>query len=304
MLERHEIEVFLTLAEELHFGRTAERVGITSGRVSQTVKKLERLVGAPLFARTSRQVRLTPVGRQLADDLTPLVAGMNDAVRRAIDAGRGITGDLYVGFLSAIAGQLLLQAIEVFTTRHPDCQVHIRETQGHDAVARLRGGDVDILITDLLIASQPGVLAGPTLLCESRLLAVAAEHPLAGQQTVSLETLAAHPVIQVPAGMPEAFRNDRNPPHTPSGAPIPRGPRADSFSETLTLVAAGRGVFPVGDSVARLYPRPNIAYLPFSDAQPIRWGPMWLNTNTTRRVREFIHAAQAANQQPPTSPVP
>ncbi|MCG5219166.1 LysR family transcriptional regulator [Streptosporangium sp. KLBMP 9127] len=294
LLERHEVEAFLTLAEELHFGRTAERLGITTGRVSQTVKKLERMIGAPLFERTSRQVHLTAIGRQLADDLTPLVAGMNGAVRRAIDAGRGITGDLRVGFLSGIAGQLLLKAVALFAKRHPDCEVHINETQGHDTVTRLRAGDIDVLITDILIAAQPEVVAGPVLLSEPRLLAVASEHPLADRRAVSMEDLADHPVILVPADMPEAFRVDRNPTVMPSGAPVPRGPRAASFTETLTLVAAGRGVFPVGDSVARLYPRADIAYLPFTDAPPIQWGPMWLKTNTTHRVREFVQAAHDA----------
>ncbi|MFD7498141.1 hypothetical protein ACFV8T_38465 [Streptomyces sp. NPDC059832] len=103
-----------------------------------------------------------------------------------------------------------------------------------------------------------------------------------------MEELAVHPVILVPADMPEAFRTDRNPTVTPSGAPVPRGPRAASFTETLTLIAFGRGVFPVGDSVARLYPRPDVVYLPFTDAPPVRWGPMWLkpptvSVNSSRR---------------------
>ncbi|WP_405800625.1 LysR family transcriptional regulator [Streptomyces sp. NBC_01506] len=296
MLERHEAEVFLALAEELHFGRTGERLGITTGRVSQTVKKLERMVGAPLFERTSRRVLLTPIGRQLAEDLAPHVVGMDEAVRRAVDAGRGITGDLRVGFLSSVAGQLLLKAVALFGERYPACEVHIHETQGHDAVVRLRRGDVDVLITDVLIAAQPDVVAGPVLLAEPRLLAVATGNPLAGHVAVSLEELAGHPMILVPADMPDAFSEDRNPAHTPSGLPIPRGPRAASFTETLTLVAAGRGVFPVGENVARLYPRPDIAYVPFIDAPPIRWGTMWLRSNTTHRVREFVRAAGDAGR--------
>lgn len=296
MLERYEVQVFLMLAETLHFGRTAERLGITTGRVSQTIKKLERLVGALLFERTSRQVHLTPIGRQLADDLTPLVAGMDGAVRRAIDAGRGITGDLHVGFLSAIAGQLLLKAVGLFATRHPDCEVHIRETQGHDAVSRLRSGDIDVLFTDLLIASPPDLVAGPVLLAEARLLAVPTDHALASCASVSEEVLADHPVIQVPLGMPEEFQADRNPGQTPGGKPVSRGPRAASFTETLTLVAAGRGVFPVGENVVRFYPRPDITYIPLQDAPLIRWGPMWLTTNTTGRVRSFVEAARDACQ--------
>ncbi|WP_327090064.1 LysR family transcriptional regulator [Nonomuraea sp. NBC_01738] len=295
MLERHEIQVFLTLAEELHFGRAGERLRVTTGSVSQTIKKLERLIGAPLFERTSRRVALTSIGRTLADDLAPLVAGMDQAVRRAIDAGRGVAGELNVGFLSAIAGQLLLKAVSEFAARHPDCEVHIHEAQGHDAVARLRDGSVDILITDVLIAAHPDLSAGPVLLSEPRMLAVAAGHALASRDSVSPEVLADHPVILVPTDMPEAFQADRNPSHTPAGRPVPRGPRAASFTETLTLVAAGRGVFPVGENVARFYPRPDIAYLPmYGDAPPIQWAPIWLTTNFTERVRAFVQAAREA----------
>ncbi|WP_377290731.1 helix-turn-helix domain-containing protein [Planomonospora corallina] len=57
--------MFPVLADELHFTRTAERLRLTPGHVSQTIKKVERLVGAPLFERTSRQIRLTPLGKQL-----------------------------------------------------------------------------------------------------------------------------------------------------------------------------------------------------------------------------------------------
>ena len=129
MLERYEVETFLTLAEELHFGRTAERLRVTTGRVSHVVKKLERRIGAPLFARTSRVVRLTPIGRQLADDLAPLVAGMDEAVRRAVDAGRGVTGTLRVAFLGEWTAPVLLRAVALFSERHPDCEVEVHEAQ-------------------------------------------------------------------------------------------------------------------------------------------------------------------------------
>ncbi|MEV4567688.1 LysR family transcriptional regulator [Nonomuraea sp. NPDC049419] len=291
MLERHEVEVFLTLTEELHFGRTGERLRISTGSVSQTIKKLERMIGAPLFERTSRKVRLTAIGRRLADDLAPLAAGMQQAVQRAIDAGRGVTGDLHVGFLSAIAGQLLLKAVAAFSARHPDCEVHFRETQVHDALTRLLSGNIDILITDLLFATHPDLVAGPVLLSEPRMLAVAAGHPLARHDTLSLEALADQLVIRMPADTPEAFQDARTPAHTPAGKPVPQGPRADSFAETLTLVAAGRGVFPVGEHVVRFYPRPDIAYVPLHDAPPIQWGAMWLKSNATQRVRAFAQAA-------------
>lgn len=97
MLERLELEAFLTLAEELHFGRTADRLGLTTSRISQTIRRLERRIGAALFERNSRKVSLTDVGRQLRDDLRPayeqIAAGVTAASR-----GNMVPRVLVVGF--------------------------------------------------------------------------------------------------------------------------------------------------------------------------------------------------------------
>ncbi|MGW0502788.1 LysR family transcriptional regulator [Micromonospora sp. NPDC003241] len=297
MLERYEIETFLTLAEELHFGRTAERLRVSTGRVSHVVKKLEHRIGAPLFARTSRVVRLTPIGRRLAEDLTPLVAGMDEAVRRATESGRGTSGRLTVAFLGEWTAPVLLRAVEVFTRRHPECRVEVREVQLHNSRQSLLDGSIDILV-----AAYPfdGMACGPPLLTESRLLAVAATHPLAGAGSVSVEVLADHPVVQYPAVTSAAFKRDRTPEHTPAGRPVPKGPSGATFSEMLTLVAMGRGVLPVGEHTRRYYPRPDVAYVPIADAPPILRGLVWLESNTTTRVREFVRAADDADRDAPT----
>ena len=74
-MELRDIEIFLTLAEELHFTRTAERLHVTQARVSQAIKKQERRIGAALFERNNRQVALTPIGQQLFDDIRAHVPG-------------------------------------------------------------------------------------------------------------------------------------------------------------------------------------------------------------------------------------
>jgi DNA-binding transcriptional LysR family regulator len=292
VLERYEVETFLTLAEELHFGRTAERLRVSTGRVSHVVKKLERQIGAPLFARTSRVVRLTPIGRQLADDLAPHVAGIDEAVRRAVDAGRGVTGTLRVAFLGEWTAPVLLRAVALFSERHPDCRVEVHEAQ----LSTTRSGLLDGT-TDVLIASYPfdGMANGPALLSEDRMLAVAVGHPLTRERSVSLEVLADHPVVQYPPVTSAEFKRDRTPERTPSGRPVPQGPVGNTFSEMLTLVAMGRGVLPVGEHTRRYYPRPDVTYVPIHDAPPIERGPVWLASNTTTRVREFVRAATDAN---------
>ncbi|KJS56621.1 LysR family transcriptional regulator [Streptomyces rubellomurinus] len=299
MLERLEIEVFLALAEELHFGRTAERLHLTTGRVSQLVKQLERRIGGPLFERTSRSVRLTPVGARLVEDLTPVVAAMEAAVRRAVDASRGVSGGLRVAFLGEQTAPVLLRAVALFGARHPDCRVDVREVQLTDSRASLLDGTVDVLI-----ASYPfgGMECGPVLLTERRVLAVAADHPLAGRESVSLEVLADHPVVQYPAQTSVGFKRDRTPDRTPSGRPVPKGPAGRTFSEMLSLVALGRGVLPVGEHSRRYYPRPDVAYVPIHDAPPIERGPVWLPGNGTARVREFVRAAAEAAAAARTTP--
>ncbi|WP_035847153.1 LysR family transcriptional regulator [Kitasatospora azatica] len=291
MWERHEIETFLALAEELHFGRTAERLRVSTGRVSQVVKKLERAVGAPLFERTSRVVELTPIGRRLAEDLAPLVARFAEAIHRAVEAGRGVTGELRVAFLGEWTAPVLLRAVSLFTERHPDCRVDVREAQLADTRTSLLDGSVDVLI-----ASYPfeGMATGPAVMSEDRVLAVAAGHPLAGADSVSIEVLADYPVVQYPAVTSESFKRDRTPDRTPSGRPVPQGPAGNTFSEMLSLVALGRGVLPVGAHCRRYYPRPDLAYVPIRDVPPIERGPIWLESNSTARVREFVRAVTDA----------
>ncbi len=86
-MERYEIETFLTLAEELHFARSAARLHVTPGRVSQTIKTLERRVGGALFERDSRRVALTSVGRRLRDDRQPTYRQIQQAVADDFTSG-------------------------------------------------------------------------------------------------------------------------------------------------------------------------------------------------------------------------
>ncbi|MFD6264886.1 LysR substrate-binding domain-containing protein [Micromonospora chalcea] len=295
MLERYEIETFLTLAGELHFGRTAERLRVSTGRVSHVVRKLERRIGAPLFERTSRVVRLTPIGARLAEEMRPLVVGIEAAVQRAVDAGRGLTGELRVAYVGESTAPVLLRAVALFTERHPDCEVHVHEAPLASTRSSLLDGTIDVLI-----ASYPfdGMANGPVLMRERRVLAVAADHPLAAQESVSLEVLGDHPVVQYPAVTSAAFKQDRTPDRTPSGRPVPKGPVGGSFSEMLALVALRRGVLPVGEQARQFYARPDVAYVPIHDAPPICRGPVWPAANTTSRVREFVRAAADANPLP------
>ncbi|MEV0977687.1 LysR family transcriptional regulator [Streptomyces sp. NPDC049915] len=292
MLERLELEAFLTLAEELHFGRTAERLHLTTGRISQSIKKLERHIGTPLFERTSRYVRLTPAGRQLHDDLLPAYEQLRAGLRKAVDAAHGIRHVLRVGFVGAASGQLMVHAAQLYAERHPGCRAQPRELQISDAYPRLRDGDVDLLIVSLP-HEEAGMVVGPVLYSEHRMLAVSTRHPLAGKETVSLEDLPGVRLLQARA-VPAHWRAERTPLLTPAGHPIEPGPAFETFQEALALIGAGQGAFVVGSQATRYYARSDVAYVPFSDAPRLEWAPLWLASRTTPCIHDFNRAAQDA----------
>lgn len=289
-MERRDIEIFLTLAEELHFGRTAERLLVSVARVSQTIKKLERRIGVPLFERTSRLVTLTPIGQGLYDDLRPAYDQIEDGIERAINAGRGLAGVLRVGFVDAAAGQFVLEVAETFRVRQPDCEVHIRENRFSDGLDLLRGGEIDLLLAAFPI-KEPDLVTGPVLLRDDRRLAVSARHPFAGRESVTVEDMARDKVLTSPSAIPDYWDEASVPKRTPSGKTIERGPAFATIQEMFTLVGAGQGMYPVPALASRYYARPDVTFIPFSDMGPYEWGLIWRAAAETSRIRAFSQAA-------------
>jgi DNA-binding transcriptional LysR family regulator len=289
-MERHEIEAFLTLAEELHVGRTALRLRVTTAHVSQVIGKLERRVGAPLFERSSQGVRLTPIGRRLHEDVRPAFERLEAALATAVAAGRGVTGTLRVGFVGPAEGPVLAGATEAFRLRHPGCEVSVREVRMGEALERLRADALDVLIACLPVAG-PDLANGSVVLSEPRVLAVPARHALARRASVSVEDLAHAEVLQAPCSLPDHWREPGSPRVTPGGRAIAEGRSAATFGEVLALVGAGHGVFPVGAHATRAHVRPDVAFVPFHDTPPLDWGPVWRASRANARIRAFAEAA-------------
>ncbi|NUT53504.1 MAG: LysR family transcriptional regulator [Saccharothrix sp.] len=279
-MERRDLEIFLALAEELHFSRTAERLRVSQARVSQSVKQLERRVGAPLFDRTSRRVALTPIGRRLRDDLAPAYRQIVDGLARAAEAARG-TSLLRVGFEAPAIADLVADVLDTFRARHPDSEVRVREAPFTDPFSLLRADEVDVLVT-LFPVAEPDLTPGPVLYEEPLVLAVSDTHPFTRQASVSLEDLARDTVFRA------AYWRDT----TPAGAPIERGRDVTTFQELLTAVANGEGVCPLGAHAAGYFSRPKVAFLPLVDAPRLVWGAVWRTAGETARVREFAAAAR------------
>ncbi|WP_067824491.1 LysR family transcriptional regulator [Actinomadura kijaniata] len=282
-MELRDIEIFLTLAEELHFTRTADRLHVSPARVSQAIRKQEREVGARLFERTSRSVRLTPIGERLYADLRPAYREMREGMRRARLAARGETAVLRVGMLPGNAHDLR-PYWEAFRDRHPDWGLRIRHNPFIDPFGPLRNGDVDVLVSWLPV-EEPDLTVGPVVFTESRVLLATPDHPLAARTSASVEDLGDFGVLGPAAPLPDYWEDAFLPFETPSGRPIERGPVARQMDDILTTVSTGEVVHHLGAHAARYYNRPDVAFLPLRDAPRLRWGLVWRSDARCERIR-------------------
>jgi DNA-binding transcriptional LysR family regulator len=292
-VEQRDIEIFLTLVDELHFGRAAERLHVSTARVSQTVKKLERRIGARLFERTSRRVRLTAIGRRLDDQLRPAFQQIRAAVDDAVAAARGVGGTLRVGCVGAATAQFILEVAESFRADHPDCEIALRENQYGAGLGPLRAGELDMVLSvmPVLGTRQADITVGNVLFEEDRLLAVSTRHPLSRRPSVAFADLAGAKVLRTPSTIPDYWDQSLVPQTTLDGRPVERGPSFSTILEMLALVGAGLGTFPVPAQAASYYVRPDVAYVPIHDAPPYRWRFLWLSAAETARIEAFDRAA-------------
>ncbi|MFC7986700.1 LysR family transcriptional regulator [Streptomyces sp. NPDC057336] len=284
-MERQDIEVFLALARELHFTRTAERLRLAPASVSQTIKKLERRFGAPLFARSTRRVELTPLGRQLLDELGPAYAQVQTAIARATAAGHGTTGELRLGYMSAAIARHVLPLVDTFHAGAPGCRVTIRETALDNLYGPLRRAEVDLSILPLPVA-EPDLTVGPVLLSEAALLAVPADHRLARRDQVTPED-AAQETFLFAQNLPDYWIEH----HLPLTRPSPTITRLPGFQEMLAYVTSGHGVAIVGAQTEQLYPRPGLTCVPIADGPTFDYAIVWRTGALTALASAFLHHA-------------
>lgn len=290
-LELREIRAFLVLAEELHFTRAGERLGLTPSRVSQMIRMLETRMGGRLFERTSRRVRLTPAGEQLRKGAEAALAQLDQAIAVTTEALTGVAGTLRLGMYSTInGGPHLLEIAKTFEARHPQCQLVITSTGlGRDQLDWLRQGDLDLLAMRLPIAAED-VTIGPVLSSEPRVLAVAVNHPLAGRDSVSLDDLADYPVTDVPT-LPRELMDAFVPPVTPSGRRLRRSIGTE-IGEIPVRVALGEIVHPTVPSFFERYPHADVTAVPMPELPPSETALVWLRANPPAKILEFARAAE------------
>ncbi len=290
-VELRELRIFLVLAGELHFGRTAERMRISQPGVSGAVRILESRLGVRLFDRTSRRVRLTPAGEELRRKLAPALAALEHALAETSRMSGDIRGLLRIGFVLTTEGPALSRLAAAFQARYPACEVCLQEVDTFDAYRALRQGDVDVLCNWLAV-DEPDLTAGAIFAHYDRALAVAPSHRLAGKSTVSIEDLADEEVALFPPSTPSAVYDLLVPPLTPSGQPIRRTQPIRTINEILSFVARGRIVHPTSSTVP-IFDRDDVVLIPIEDLSPIPLGVVWCTSRENPRIRALDETARS-----------
>ncbi|EIV92382.1 LysR family transcriptional regulator [Frankia sp. QA3] len=295
-LETRELRHFLALAEELHFGRAAERLRIAQPALSRTIRRLEQRIGVALVERTTRRVALTPAGEVLAREARVALDAVTAAASRARRAGVGQPRLAVATKADSDAGLLprLLRAYESAQGRPVDLLLGGWGEQ----TGMLRDGRADVALLHAPLDATG--LEIELLLTEPRVVALCAEHPLARRGNLAVADLAPEPLPrwEGPGGdeisllwcghEPEAGRGPR--PGHPQPAPA-AGPPTPDVAQLLRLVELGRAAAFVPVSIARRYPRPRIAYRAVAGLTPARLVLAWPAGLRSPAVAAFVSIA-------------
>ena len=287
-IELREIRVFLALAEELHFGRAAERLGLTQSRVSQSLRELELKLGERLVHRTSRRVSLTAAGERFLAEVAPAHQRL-----MAVLEGASHTATLRIGLLTSItAGPRLIELIGAFEARHPGCSVEVKELALSDRFEPLRRGEVDVM-AGWLPADEPDLVVGPTLAHEAWMLAVAADHPLSERAEVTTDDIADYEVSDVRGMVPAELLGVIVPEHAASGRPMKRRRlKHHDWSELTTMIARGKLVHPTTASIAEQFTQPDIRCVPIADMPAWPSALVWRRGDRSPWLRAFAGVAE------------
>lgn len=249
-IELRHLRYFAAVAEELHFGRAAERIGIAQPPLSQQIKSLEELVGYPLFERRP-QVRLTPAGVALLEVARRTLSQVQEGIASARRAGRGETGKITVGFAASILTTALPEILRTYRERFPGVELRLRELSSAAQAAALADGDIDVAFVREAVEHGAGLVCEP-ILREEFVAVLPPTHRLAEWPELPLGEFVGEPFVHFPRAVAPALYDQVGDACRRAGFQPRVVQEAQEWLTILGLVEAGLGVSLVPDSFRRL----------------------------------------------------
>ena len=292
--ELRQLRHFVTVAEELHFGRAARRLHMTQPPLSQSIANLEELLGAPLFVRNRRMVGLTAAGAALLPDARRILeeaSALPELVRRAAS---GEAGRLALSFVSTAGLGLLPDILRRYRAAYPAVRLVLQEATSDVQFEELLSGRID---AGFVIPSQPGMQGAmadgaldyrkmvdePLVLCApSGLPALSEPGP------VRLRDLPPLPLVIFPRAVAPSLHDAILAAFRAAGVPPTIGQEAIQMQTIVSLVSGGMGLALVPQSVSNLM-RPGVEYRALVDPAPLaETGLAWRRDNDSPVLKGFL----------------
>jgi DNA-binding transcriptional LysR family regulator len=266
-MELRHLRYFVAVAEELHFTRAAERLGIKQPPLSMQIRQLERELGTSLFHRLTRGVELTEAGTLLLDEARRILAQVERAKAGVQSRARGETGCIRLGFAGATSFQPLVPGvIRAYRARYPGVDLSPEQSNTPRLLAGLHSGEIDIAFVRPPVSDGEG-LAVELLVEEPMLIVLPKAHPHAGDRSLPLAALAQESLLLFPRAVGPGFHDNVIASCHRAGFSPKLGQEAPQISAIVHMVAAGFGVSIVPQSIEQIR-ADGVAYLRIDGEAP------------------------------------
>jgi len=289
-MKLHQLRYFTVLAEELHFGRAAQRLAITQPPLSGAIKALEDALGAPLFERNSKRVALTPAGMALRAEAQQVLERMERAAAAVRAAADGLHGRLEIGTTGSMLYREPPRIVQRFKAAMPGVDVLLRELSTAQQLDELLRGQLDVGFVNA--ATVPPQLASLALADDHFVCCLPEHHPMATRRSVSLARLAHEPFVMFTREVAPANHDNVLAVFSQAGIHPRLVHAARQWLTVIAMVAHGLGIALVPASLARsrihgvvFVP---LAHLPTRTTALLVWRP---NANNASLAR-FIEVAR------------
>ena len=251
------LRYFVAVAEDLSFTKAADRLHTAQPSLSQQIRRLEEIVGTPLFERDKHHVELTEAGRVFLEEARKLLQGTDRAIALARQAARAEAGHLSIGVIPGAEDKMFRTVLKVLRSRCPDVQLSLRSLPSPEQLTALQNRQINV-----------GFLRGPiddpavawnVVLRNAMLAVVPAKHPLAKLERIPVQALARIPLVQVSHDIAPAVHDITNLVARRAGVEFHPGFVTDNVLATLNAVSCGLGFSLLPDYIQQVLPKTAVA---------------------------------------------
>lgn len=294
-MELRHLRYFVAVAEDLHFGRAAEKLHMAQPPLSQQIRRLEEELEVRLFDRTRRKVRLTHAGQAFLEEARQTLVQADQAVRTARQADQGEVGQLAVGFVPTAIYRALPPALRAFRKRFPQVELTLRELGATEQFRMLRDGRLHAGFVRSAIDDSD--LRQETIFPEPLIIALPAAHLFARRRKIALRSLAKDSFVIFPRALGAGFYDQIVSLCHRAGFSPRVVQEANEMQTIVSLVAAEIGVAIVPASI-RSVRMPGVAYVDIE--KPVARTAMtvaWRLNDASPVLQAFLQVVRSLSQQ-------